>query len=373
MRKHTVVTGFTLIALSLIIGACGSSDDDDNSNQTTVAASKSGVMLGPNGEEATPAEEISLSEEDVEELKGGGYKAAIVWHDGSADFSQAMIRGIRDRFTELGIEVSAETDAQFDAGKQQRDVESAIASGPDSIISIPVDPVSAAKAFRPALERGVQLTFLSNIPQGYKHGKDYTGVVSADQVLTGQNTAKIMCDALDGEGMIGVIEFDADFFITNQRDAAFRQALAEDCPGVEISAESGFEDPARVQEIASAMLTRNPDLNGIYTTWAQPAEGVLAALREAGREEDFAISTVDLSEVLALDMADGGATAGVSSDLVYEAGQKLADDVGLGLLNRPAPAFAVVPSIEVTQDGLLDGWQESYEEPAPTAVQDAAG
>jgi ribose transport system substrate-binding protein len=373
MREHKfVVTGLAVAVLGLIVGACGS-DDDAGTEQTTVAASKSGVMLGPNGEKATPAEEISLSEDDAEALRSGAHTAAIVWHDAAAEFSVAMTAGIRDRFDELGIEVVAVTDAQFDAGKQQRDVESVVARDPDSIISIPVDPVSAAKAFRTALDRGTQLTFLSNIPQGYKHGKDYVGVVSADQILTGQNTAQVMCEALGGEGKIGVIDYDADFFITNQRDAAFRQALADDCPEIEVAAQAGFEDPARVQEIASAMLTRNPDLGGIYTTWAQPAEGVLAALREAGREEDVKVATVDLSESLALDIAEGGATAGVSADRVYEAGRKLADVVGLGLLDRPAPAFAVVPSVAVTEENLLEGWQESYGEPAPAAVQEEAG
>ena len=30
------------------------------------------------------------------------------------------------------------------------------------------------------------------------------------------------------------------------------------------------------------MLLQNPDLDGIYVTWAEPADGVLAALRAAG-------------------------------------------------------------------------------------------
>ena len=41
----------------------------------------------------------------------------------------------------------------------------------------------------------------------------------------------------------------------------------------------GIADPARAEEIANALLTKTPDLDGIYVTWAEPAEGVLAALR----------------------------------------------------------------------------------------------
>ena len=40
--------------------------------------------------------------------------------------------------------------------------------------------VSGAEAFRPAVEAGVQLVFLSNVPEGYVHGTDYVGVVTDD-------------------------------------------------------------------------------------------------------------------------------------------------------------------------------------------------
>lgn len=366
--QHRACLALALASASLIVGACGGSDEESDTAPVAPAVSREGVMLGPNGEEARPADEVSLTDADVEQLRQGDHTAAIVWHEFSTEFPQGVTRGIEDRFEELGIEVVAVTDAEFDAAKQQRDIETVLASKPDSIISIPVDPVAAAKAYRPALSRGVQLTFLSNVPQGYKHGRDYVGVVTSDQVLTGQNTAQIMGEALGGEGEIGYVFFDADFFITNQRDGAFRDFLAQDYPDIEVAAEAGFEDPARVQEIASAMLTRNPELDGIYTTWAEPAEGVLAALREAGRETDVDVVSVDLSELLALDIAAGGAAAGVSADRAYELGGKLADATGLGLLGKRVPAFSVVPSIPVTAENLLEGWEESYGEPAPPAV-----
>ena len=124
--------------------------------------------------------------------------------------------------------------------------------------------------------------------------------------------------------------------------------------------------------IASAMITRNPDLDGIYTTWAAPAEGALAAIREAGRD-DIKLVTVDLSGPLAVDMANDGPTAGMASDKVFEAGKVWAKVAGLGLLGKQGPAFAVVDTIAVTKDNLLDAWEESYGAPAPKAVKEAMG
>ena len=60
---------------------------------------------------------------------------------------------------------------------------------------------------------------------------------------------------------------------TNQRDQAFKTTIEKDYPDIKIVAEQGISDPARAEELANAMLLQNPDLDGIYVTWAEPAEG----------------------------------------------------------------------------------------------------
>src|SRR5208283_1773639 len=74
---------------------------------------------------------------------------------------------------------------------------------------------------------------------------------------------------------------------------------------IKIVANAGISDPARAEDIAHAMLLKNPDLDGIYVTWAEPAEGVLAALRAAGNTHAKVV-TLDLSEPVGLDMVKGG-------------------------------------------------------------------
>jgi ribose transport system substrate-binding protein len=375
VKRSTFVVVALLAALTL--AGCGGGDDEGSGKtatqtQETVAAGESGRMLGPNGEESTPAADVELTDEDIDKIKQGNYTAAVVWHEYGTDFPRALTRGLREGLKELNIDLISVTSAEFDAAKQANNVESVLGRHPDVIFSIPIDPVTSAPAFRKAREQGTKLVFLSNVPKGFKHGKDYVGIVSSDQISTGNNAAKVMGEALDGKGKIGVIFHDADFFITNQRDNAFRAALKRDYPDIEIAAQSGFDDPARVESIASAMITRNPDLDGIYTTWAAPAEGALAAIREAGRD-DIKLVTVDLSEPLAVDMANDGPTAGMASDKVFEAGKVWAKVAGLGLLGKQGPAFAVVDTIAVTKDNLLDAWEESYGASAPKAVQEAMG
>lgn len=370
MRNRSIGILAAAAGLALGLGACGG-DEPAEQPAATVSAGESGRMLGPNGEESTPAADVKLTDDEIAEIREGGYTAALVWHEDST-FTRALGLGIEKRLSELGVEVIATTDAEFNAGKQRNDVESVMARKPDVIFTIPVDPTTAAAAYRPAVRAGTKLVFLSNTPKGYTYGKEYVGVVSVDQIETGDHTAKLLGDALGGKGKVGVIFHDAEFFITNQRDAAFRDALGRMYPDIEIAAESGFESPDRVADVARGMLTRNPDLDAIYTTWAEPGQGVLSAIRETGRN-DVKLVTVDLSEPVALDMAKGGSTVGLAADDLVEAGRTMANVAGYGLVGKKAPRFAVAPTLAITRDNLLDAWQQAYGSPAPEAVQEAVG
>src|SRR5687768_5093788 len=75
--------------------------------------------VGPNGESATPASAITLTPEEEAEIKSGNYTAALAWHTAS-DYTAAVDRGAKEEFARLGIEVVAETDAQFDPAKQKK-------------------------------------------------------------------------------------------------------------------------------------------------------------------------------------------------------------------------------------------------------------
>ena len=80
----------------------------------------------------------------------------------------------------------AQTDAGFDAARQQSDVETVLARNPSIILSLPVDPTTAAAVYDPALEAGVKLAFVDNSPAGYEHGRDYAAVVSDDLFQMGK-------------------------------------------------------------------------------------------------------------------------------------------------------------------------------------------
>ncbi|MCR6636699.1 substrate-binding domain-containing protein [Devosia sp.] len=336
---------------------------------TLIASPALAQTIGPNGETATPSSEVVLTEADIVALQGKGYKAALLWHT-SSDFINAVAAGANDEFARAGVDVVVTTDAGFDAAKQRSDIETALAASPNVILSLPLDPVTSAEAFRGAIDAGAELVFLSNLPAGYAHGTDYAAIVTDDLFQMGKQAADVLAASIGGEGKVGWIFHDADYYVTNQRDNAFKATIEADYPGIEIVAEQGISDPARAEELANAMLLQNPDLDGIYVTWAEPADGVLAALRSAGNTTTK-IVTLDLSEPVALDMVKGGNVVGLVADEAYELGRAMAA-VGLkGLLGEEVPAFVVAPALTVTADNVAEGWQQSLHRDAPASVLSA--
>jgi len=328
-----------------------------------------GETVGPDGEKATPSSELTLTDAEAAKLKEGHYTAALLWHT-SSDFVNAVTAGAKDEFAKLGIEVVAQTDAGFDAAKQQSDVETILAKKPNAILALPLDPVTSAEAFKPAVASGVKIVLLSNKPKGFVQGKDYVTIVTDDLFQMGKHAADALAEAIGKKGKIGFIYHDAQYYVTNQRDNAFKATIESDYPDIKIVAKAGIADPARAEDIAHAMLLKNPDLDGIYVTWAEPAEGVLSALRSAGNKKTK-IVTLDLSEPVALDMVKGGNVAAIAADKAYELGRAMATAAGYGLLNKPAPAFVVAPAMTVTKSNVAEGWRESLHRDAPQSILDA--
>jgi ribose transport system substrate-binding protein len=326
--------------------------------------------VGPAGESATPSAEVTLSDADVAALKDKGYKAALLWHT-SSDFTNAVAAGATDEFKRAGIEIAVTTDAGFDAARQRSDIETALAAKPNVILALPLDPVTSAEAFRQAVSDGVKLVFLSNVPKDYKHGTDYAAIVTDDLYQMGKQAADALAKSMGGKGTVGYIFNDATYYVTNQRDQAFKSTIEKDYPDIKIVAEQGISDPARAEEIGSAMLLQNPDLGGIYVTWAEPADGVLAALRSAGNTSTK-IVTLDLAEPVALDMVKGGNVTALVADKAYELGRAMAAAGMKSLLGQPAPAFVVAPALTVTTENVAEGWKESLHRDAPQSVLDAA-
>jgi ribose transport system substrate-binding protein len=383
--------GSGLLLLFLLVGVilagCGKSEskpaateEKSSSDNTTINGpltinmslpDKEILSKGPNGESAISAKTLQLTPEELAKIKEGNYTAAVSLHYGGNDWSTAQIKGLEDSFAKMGIKIVAKTDANFKSEKQVADIETIMAKKPDIIVGIPVDPVSTAPAFKKAAENGAKLVFMDNKPDGFEHGKDYVSVVSADNYGNGVEAAHILAEAIGKKGEIGVIYHDADFFVTKQRTEAFEKTIKEEYPDIKIAASGGIMGPNDGEKVASALLTKNPKLKGLFVVWDAPAEGAMAAARTAGRE-DLVISTIDLGTNVGLEIAKDGLIKGLGAQLPYDQGVAEAILAGYALLGKETPSYVAVPALKVTNENILDSWKTVYQNDAPKIIQDSA-
>jgi ribose transport system substrate-binding protein len=376
MRTNRLVAACATAAALLGLAACGGSSSNGSGGGSAgpmpIKSSKTvGRTTGPNGEKATPTSALKLSAADIAKVKSGHYTAALTWHQ-SSDFVTAVTAGARDEFAKLGITVTATTNANFDAGKQKNDIETVMAKKPDVMLSLPVDPVATASAYKSVTRAGTKLVLLSNVPKGFVQGRDYVTVVTDDLFQMGKHAADALAASIGDKGKIAYFFHDASYYVTNQRDQAFKKTIEANYPNIKLVAQQGIADPNKAQDQANAILTKNPNLDGVYVTFSQPpAEGVLSALRNNGNTKTKLVS-LDLDEPLTVDMARGGNVSGIVSDKAYELGQAMAMSAAYGLLDRKAPPFLVAPAITITKDNLAHGYEESLHQAPPKAVAEAA-
>lgn len=312
---------------------------------------------GPNGEVPVPSTEVNLTEEQYEQIKEKDLSAVLLWA-GAGEWYNAMTQGAKEEFEKMGVEIKAQSDAQFDPSKQATDIETALALSPDIILTLPVDPVSGTRAFQPAVDAGIKIVFADNGVNDYTPGEEYVAICTGDQYGMGRAAAELMSDAIGGSGKIGIIYYDADFLVTNNRDNELIRVLQSEYPEIQIETMMGFSEESDTGNVASTMLAQYPDLDGIYVSWDVAAEPVVAELRAAGKD-NIKLVTMDLGGNNDLDMAQGGNVYGKVADKPYEIGATMAKLAVLSILEGDAPTYVVSGTVKMTQENMVEAWNES--------------
>ncbi|MFG1706983.1 substrate-binding domain-containing protein [Nonomuraea sp. M3C6] len=381
-RLRRAVTLAVPIAMSALLATACTTADSTTPPNSSVAATTSDAApgelaasgkvtktVGPNGATGVPMSDLQLTADDIAKLKAGNYSAALLLQT-TSDWSNAVTEGAKKRLAELGISLSATSNSNYSAADQANAVKTVLAKKPSAILTWPINPQELAPSLRQATAAGVKLAFISNLPTGFKHGSDYVGVVGDDLYGMGKVVADQLSEAIGGSGDIGFLYFNANAYVVNQRDAAFRTAIEQDHPNIKIVAKQGFSDPSQAFQMASAMLLQNPSIKAIYAPWAEPAAGVVQAIGSS-RRNDVYVGTMDLSNTVALSLAQNGAVRGLVIDNPYGIGQAMATEIGMALLGKEVPAYVQVPAVPITRENLLQGYRDYYSATPPKQVVDA--
>lgn len=324
--------------------------------------------LGPRGERASTLQQLQLSDQDTGRLRKLQHTFAILLHAPESDWSRQQLAGIAGVLGRHSAEVVDVIDCAFNTETQNRALLRLAQNPPSAVISIPIGNVEVADSHRAVSRSGAKLTLLDGAPTGLIPGTDYIGLVSADNFGLGEIAAVLLSPHIPPDGSVGIIAYSADFFATHQREMAFRKWMADARPDVTVRADR-FTNVNLAGPAADRLLTDFPDITGLFAVWVDPAMQAVAALKSAG--QSLPITTVDLGNEAAIDMADGGMIKGIGAQRPYDQGAAAATLTLQALAGREPPSYVALPGLSVTAHNLCGAYQTVWHTAVPSALQPA--
>ena len=327
------------------------------------------IGKGPFGENPITPEEITISNSEAKILKEGNYKVGISFHYGGTALARLYESGIRQVFNNFGISIVSITDAHFDPELQVTQLEGLRMQNPDAIIAIPVDDEITSQKFL-SLAEELKMIFISNIPKGMK--KDlYAACVSVNERESGQNLAYLLGEHYKDEEdvKIGFIGHGAPFYGTHLRDAVALSVLRDEFNNIDIVEEQYFhQNMEKTYEICKQMLSKHPEIQGLYISWDGPALEAIKALKELNRE-DVDIFTFDLDYEIATYLAREHMVKGLSAQRPFDQGIAVGLATAKALLGQDNYKYIGVRPYTVEPNNLVKAWKEITHEPIPIELE----
>ncbi|MBN9057521.1 substrate-binding domain-containing protein [Shinella sp. PSBB067] len=330
------------------------------------------VSDGQRGEEGFPASRIAITDEQLAKIKAGNFTVAISMGWLGDDWASQQLIGLKENFEKLGIKVVAETNANWDDAKQIADLEAISVLKPDLLVSIPLNGKTTASAYKRLSEAGTKVVFIDQAVEGMDPGKDYAAIISSDNLALGMYLADLLAESINYKGKVAALYFANDFYVTNLRYEGFIARLRAKYPDVKLVAAAGHDDPNKGQEVAQGVLARYPDIDGMYASWSIPAMGAVTAANVNGRTpSDFKIVNENFDQIVALNMAQNGFIAGISSQRPYDQGTAEAKIGALTLIGETVPPYVVVPPLAVKRANLPQSYKTIYRIDLPQEMSSA--
>ena len=248
-----------------------------------------------------------------------------------------------------------------DADSQAQQVEQAIAKKPDALVVLPQDGAALTPVAQKAENAGIPVV---NIDRLFSEPDAATATVLGDNYQIGVLAADYIADQLKCKGNVVEIQGLAGISVTTDRSKGFAEQLKKQCPngGIEVVAQQpGDFNPDTGLKVMENILQSQKQIDAVYTHDDDMAQGVVQAIRNAGREEEMFLTGVGGSQDAMKQIKEGGlyrATFLYNPNMAATA-VNMARLIALGegfseLVPPEVPRQLVVPAAVVTQDNVSE-------------------
>jgi ribose transport system substrate-binding protein len=246
-----------------------------------------------------------------------------------------------------------------DADSQAQQIQQAIARKPDALVVLPQDGAALTPVARQAEKAGIPVI---NIDRLFTKPDAATATVLGDNYQIGVLAADYIAGQLKCQGNVVEIQGLAGISVTTDRSKGFRDELKSKCPngGIKIVAsQPGDFNPDTGLKVMENILQAQKKIDAVYTHDDDMAQGVVQAIRNAGRDKDMFLTGVGGSQDAMKQIEEGGlyrATFLYNPNMAATAvnmARLVALDKGFAeLVPSEVPRQMVVPAAVVTKDNV---------------------
>jgi ribose transport system substrate-binding protein len=334
-RKRLFISVAAGFVLAMGLAAC--MGDDDNSAATTATAAETTSTGGGSGERVSIIASVPPTDHGWLGAISKDAKAAAEQHD----------------------DVDFELLQAADADSQAQQIEQAIAKKPDVLVVLPQDGAALTPVAQKAEKAGIPVV---NIDRLFTAPDAATATILGDNYQIGVLAANYIADELKCQGNVVEIQGLAGISVTTDRTKGFTDTIKKKCPqgGLKIVAsQPGDFNPDKGLTVMENILQAQSDIDAVYTHDDDMAQGVVQAIRNAGREDEMFLTGVGGSEDAMKQIEEGGlyrATFLYNPNMAASA-VNMARLIGLGegfseLVPPEVPRQVIVPAAVVTKDNV---------------------
>ena len=291
----------------------------------------------------------------------GEEKYAVVLKTQSSQFWQDMKAGIEEEATKLGVKVDIQSgNTEDDVEGQVQILENFVSTGEYKAIGVaPISDVNLNNAIAEGCSKGIVFIDIDEKIDAKALGELGGGLyayVATDNKLVGETGAGELLKQVGNDAKVAIIEGKAGALSGEQRRDGAKTAF--EAAGAKIvDSQPADWDRTKAMDVATNMISANPDIKAIYCCNDTMAMGAVEAVKKSGKDikvcgtdgNDDAIQAVadgDLAATVAQNPKQVGATA---LDLMVQAAKENA---------KPAAGAEVaqtgIAAVLITKDNAKD-------------------
>ncbi len=235
---------------------------------------------------------------------GKKLQIAVIPKGTTHEFWKSIHAGAVQAAREVGVDVIWKGPQKEDDRAQQITVvEDFISRGVDGIVLAQLDDRALMRPVQDAVREKIPVVIIDSGLQG----SDYISYIATDNYQGGVLAGRRLGGLLGGAGKIFIIRYQEGSASTTQREQGFLDTVKKEFPGLQLLVQDQFAGPTTESafQVAENLISRFPDIQGIFTPNESSTFGALRALQASGLAGKVKFVGFDSSPKLVQGLRDG--------------------------------------------------------------------